>query len=136
MKKYLLALVAIFLFTTGCTKEDEDDHMDVDRETIEKYLEDNSIEATQHESGIYYVISKTGSGNHPNSNSYITIRYKGQLLDGTVFDETTADAVTFKLKNLIKGWQYGIPLIKTGGKITLYIPSKLGYGSQSTLFIK
>jgi FKBP-type peptidyl-prolyl cis-trans isomerase FkpA len=33
---------------------------------------------------------------------------------------------------LILGWQYGIPLVKAGGRIMLYLPPSLGYGSQST----
>jgi FKBP-type peptidyl-prolyl cis-trans isomerase len=28
------------------------------------------------------------------------------------------------------GWQYGLPLIKPGGKILLYLPPSLGYGSS------
>jgi len=31
------------------------------------------------------------------------------------------------LNGLIKGWQYGLPKIKSGGCIKLLIPSALGY---------
>ena len=36
-----------------------------------------------------------------------------------------------KLGELIPGWQKGIPLIKKGGEVKLYIPPSLGYGSQN-----
>ena len=29
------------------------------------------------------------------------------------------------------GWQYGIPLVKAGGRIMLYLPPSLGYGAQT-----
>jgi FKBP-type peptidyl-prolyl cis-trans isomerase FkpA len=35
------------------------------------------------------------------------------------------------LGQLIVGWQKGLPLISSGGKITLYIPPSLGYGSAA-----
>jgi FKBP-type peptidyl-prolyl cis-trans isomerase FkpA len=34
------------------------------------------------------------------------------------------------LGQLIIGWQKGLPLIKSGGSITLFIPPSLGYGNQ------
>jgi len=131
MHKYLLTLATLLLFLTGCEKE-EDDHMEVDKETIQQYLIDNDLEATEHSSGIFYNITKEGVGENPTSTSTITINYKGKLLDGTVFDESVDGPRTFALNTLIKGWQHGIPLIKSGGKITLYIPSALGYGSRNS----
>ncbi len=58
--------------------------------------------------------------------------YTGKLVNGTVFDQTPAGAnATLVLGQLIVGWQKGLPLIGTGGKITLYIPPSLGYGSSA-----
>jgi len=53
------------------------------------------------------------------------------LIDGTTFDQTGSSAVTFQLGQLISGWQLGLPLIKPGGKIKLYLPPTLGYGSRT-----
>ena len=50
------------------------------------------------------------------------------MIDGTVFDEGTE--VEFVVSNVIKGWTEGLGLIGEGGKIKLYIPSELGYGSR------
>jgi len=38
--------------------------------------------------------------------------------------------VSFNLGGLIEAWKKGIPLIKPGGKIKLYCPPTLAYGSQ------
>jgi FKBP-type peptidyl-prolyl cis-trans isomerase len=54
------------------------------------------------------------------------------LIDGTVFDESEEDdAVQFNLSNVVTGWRVGVPLIKKGGKIQLFIPSNLGYANRA-----
>jgi FKBP-type peptidyl-prolyl cis-trans isomerase FkpA len=63
--------------------------------------------------------------------STVTVAYKGYLTDGTVFDESDSNGITFSLRNVIQGWQEGIPLFKEGGSGMLLIPSALGYGSSS-----
>ena len=50
--------------------------------------------------------------------------------NGSVFDQNQA-GVTFTLSQLILGWQKGIPLIKKGGSIKLYLPPSLGYGCNA-----
>ena len=57
------------------------------------------------------------------------VRYKGYLLDGAVFDETTGNnTVVFFLSQVIRGWQVAVPLLQKGGKGMFIIPSGLGYG--------
>ncbi|HAD33478.1 MAG TPA: FKBP-type peptidylprolyl isomerase, partial [Chitinophagaceae bacterium] len=41
------------------------------------------------------------------------------------------NGVSFGLDGLIVGWQEGIPLIGAGGKIKLYLPPSLAYGSNA-----
>lgn len=97
------------------------------------YLEENSLEAQRHPSGLYFSIEETGSGGSPTISSTVQVRYRGYLLDGTVFDETSGSSTTsFQLANLIEGWQIGIPLMQRGGSAVFYIPSELGYGSSGT----
>jgi len=55
------------------------------------------------------------------------VNYGGKFTNGTQFD--AANNVPFQLSRLVIGWQEGIPLIGTGGSITLYLPPSLGYGS-------
>jgi FKBP-type peptidyl-prolyl cis-trans isomerase len=79
---------------------------------------------------MYYIIDAAGSGATANICSTVGVKYKGQLTNGTVFDQS-ATTVTFPLDNLIEAWKKGIPIIKTGGKIKLYCPPSLAYGSQA-----
>lgn len=92
-------------------------------------IENDSVAEFNEDYGFFYHIIEPGSTLHPDKYSVVNVTYKGMLLDGTVFDETEGDeSVRFYLSNLIYGWQYGIPLIGTEGKIILYLPSLYGYG--------
>jgi len=100
-------------------------------QAVQSYLTSNSIVATQHCSGLFYTIDNAGTGKAPGACSGITITYQGKLTNGTVFDQQTSP-VSFSLSGLISGWKNGVPQIKEGGRIHLYIPPSLGYGSQQT----
>lgn len=138
MKNILLGF--IILSICSCSKKDETCNQTDSNITapaseiadVQGYLFANSITATQHASGFFYTISQPGSGSAVvNLCSNITIKYVGKLTNGTVFDQTTgSETRTFELGNLIPGWEKGIPLISSGGKITLYIPPSLGYGNN------
>ena len=98
---------------------------------IIQYIEDNNLNATRSDSGLYYVIEEQGDGDQPSSNSNVTVSYKGYFLDGSVFDQSNESGITFNLQQVIKGWTEGIAYFNEGGEGILLIPSNLGYGSQS-----
>lgn len=131
MKKHFFILIIITLSFSFCRKKNTATQAELDEKIITDYIASNQLNATATGSGLYYVISTQGSGVQPNSNSNVTVNYKGSLKDGTVFDQSAANGVTFNLNNVIKGWQEGIPLFKKGGKGVLLIPSALGYGDKS-----
>ena len=58
----------------------------------------------------------------------VWVNYKGQLLDGTVFDEN--EDIMFVANQVIRGWTEGLGLLGEDGKATLYIPSDLAYGER------
>lgn len=91
----------------------------------------HNIMATEHCSGLYYAIDNPGTGAVPTACSYVAVKYKGTFSNGTVFDSTkTGEAISLPLSGVIRGWTNGIPQIKPGGKIRLYIPPSLGYGKD------
>jgi FKBP-type peptidyl-prolyl cis-trans isomerase FkpA len=100
-----------------------------EQKAVKQYLDSLGITASLHPRGFYYKIGDGGSGAVPGECSQITVSYIGQLTDGTIFDQQTSFVT--ELANLIDGWQQGMPLVKKGGEINLYIPPSLGYGSQS-----
>ncbi|RZG75967.1 FKBP-type peptidyl-prolyl cis-trans isomerase [Acinetobacter wuhouensis] len=83
-------------------------------------------------SGLQYKVTKEGTGKQPTASSMVTVHYKGQLLDGKVFDSSydRGQPVEFPLNQVIPGWTEGLQLMKEGGKATFYIPAKLAYGDQ------
>ena len=83
-------------------------------------------------SGLQYKITKEGTGKSPKATDTVVVHYAGKLLDGTEFDSSIkrGEPATFPLNRVIPGWTEGLQLLKEGGKATLYIPSKLGYGER------
>lgn len=128
---FIFTLLASFLFFSCKKSLSPEEQLKADIEKIEKYLADHSLTAQKTDSGLYYIITKDGTGGHPATSSTVKVRYKGYLLDGSVFDETGTNTANFALYNLIEGWREGIPLLKKGGKGTFFIPSGLGYGDEA-----
>lgn len=96
---------------------------------INRYLAENNITAEVHESGLRYVIHESGDlEQQPDSRSLVRVNYEGRLLSDEVFDD--GQVQDFDLTNVITGWRIGVPLIGEGGSVSLYIPSKLGFGPE------
>lgn len=102
-------------------------------QSLQNYLQANNITATQHYSGIFYVVNQQGNSDRPNGCSNVTVKYKGTLTNGSVFDETTGnETANFNMGGLIRGFTNGVMQIKSGGKVTIYIPPSLGYGNRQS----
>jgi FKBP-type peptidyl-prolyl cis-trans isomerase len=85
------------------------------------------------ESGLLYKVVQAGSGTrHPTWASVVQVRYRGALIDGTVFDENKAPAepIEFEAGGVIKGWQEALTMMAEGDKWQLVIPSGLAYGCK------
>lgn len=88
---------------------------------------------TQTDSGLFYSIEKEGEGDKPQKGNSVKVHYKGELLDGTVFDSSFKrnQPIEFSIGvgQVIPGWDEGIALLNKGAKATLIIPSDLAYGA-------
>jgi len=86
------------------------------------------------ESGLRYKILQKGTGTQAEKGKMISVHYKGQLTDGTVFDSSYQRKqpidFTVGVGQVIKGWDEGLQLLQVGDKARLVIPSQLAYGSQ------
>jgi FKBP-type peptidyl-prolyl cis-trans isomerase len=137
MKKLLFIAPLAMLFSCG---SDEPEVIEKDYEETEydiqvsEYLSDKSWDMDRQESGLYIYVENAGSDEKPQLTDYLTLKYTGYLLDGTVFDGTDGQAISFPfpMSNLIMGWQEGIPSFGKGGKGKLIIPPNLGYGDQDS----
>jgi peptidyl-prolyl cis-trans isomerase A (cyclophilin A) len=85
-------------------------------------------------SGLRYKVLQEGSGKKAEKGNMVSVHYKGQLLDGQVFDSSYSrkQPIDFQVGvgQVIPGWDEGILLLKVGDKARLVIPSNLAYGSQ------
>ncbi|MDB9791575.1 MAG: FKBP-type peptidyl-prolyl cis-trans isomerase [Bacteroidia bacterium] len=124
----LWCIASALFIVGGCNKEST---VDEDK-AIQDYLTANDLTAEKTAEGLYYIITKEGTGDRANITSTVTVHYRGYLLDGSVFDSSydRAEKSTFPLANVIEGWQLGIPKLKEGGSGKLLIPSKLAYGES------
>ncbi len=112
-----------------------------DSKVIEDYLTKNNIKATKAKWGTYFTIHSEGTGDKITSESIVTVNYTGKTLDsGKVFDsnidpqfqhvepfQVTMNQLT---RGVIPGWLDALMQLKKGDKVTIYIPSSLGYGSH------
>jgi FKBP-type peptidyl-prolyl cis-trans isomerase FklB len=87
-------------------------------------------------SGLQYKVIQDGTGHSPKVGDAVTVHYEGRLLNGQVFDSSykKGEPAVFPLQpnGLIPGWVEALPLMKTGAKWELFIPSSLAYGSRGT----
>ncbi len=85
-------------------------------------------------SGLRYQILQNGEGKQATKGANVSVHYKGQLLDGTVFDSSykRKQPIDFPVGvgQVIAGWDEGILLLKVGDKARFVIPSNLAYGES------
>lgn len=124
-----VALLFLFVSCNGDKKAEKIDFKAQNEEEISKYIADNKLVAQRSDSGLFYIIDDAGTGAQPSAASNVTVAYKGYFLDGSVFDESDAQGISFGLQQVIKGWTEGIPYFKEGGNGLLLVPAHLGYGS-------
>ena len=87
-------------------------------------------------SGIQYRVIEDGVGNHPTLESDVTIHYRGSLIgidnpdNYQEFDSSfvRGEPKTLKVKEVLKGWQEILPLMRPGAKWQVFIPPELAYG--------
>lgn len=121
-------------------KEQEAKQMLVDDKKLKTYFSAHHISPVKTKSGLYYSIKEEGSGEQALPGDTVALFYTGRLLDGTKFD-SNEDSAFFHVVpyqfvlgrgSVIKGWDEGVALLRTGAKATFYIPSPLGYGTQAS----
>jgi peptidyl-prolyl cis-trans isomerase A (cyclophilin A) len=99
-----------------------------------KLLDSVAAGYNETKSGLRYQILQKGDGKKANKGDHVSVHYKGQLLDGTVFDSSYKrnQPLDFPIGvgQVIAGWDEGIQLLHVGDKARLVIPSQLAYGES------
>jgi FKBP-type peptidyl-prolyl cis-trans isomerase FkpA len=124
----VFSLVFGVVIMSSCKTYSDNDKVSFD-EKIKKFVKKSSVSYEKSESGLYYFIENEGQGEAIKLTDEVSFTYTGRLLNGNVFDSKfSKKPVTFKVKDLIMGWQEAMMYIKKGGKAKLIIPPQLGYG--------
>ncbi|MCK0156965.1 FKBP-type peptidyl-prolyl cis-trans isomerase [Cellulophaga sp. F20128] len=126
--KYITLILA-FTLVLSCSNDKEVDYTVKNEEAIQKYLNENNLTSQKSVTGLHYIITEEGSGEHPTTTSNVTIAYKGYFTNGQVFDQSSAEGITHNLQQFISGWTEGITYFKEGGSGVLLVPASLGYGN-------
>ena len=137
-KSVLITPILALLALTGCNKTADAagkmPHYDLSPASNAKYLADFAAKpgVIKTQDGLEYLIVKAGTGKAPQSGAdMVTVRYKGALITGKVFDQTQpGKTATFPAGALIPGWIEALSLMKEGDHWQIVLPSQLGYGPQ------
>lgn len=105
-------------------------------------------ELTELDGGVYYKALSSAEGvndgsegaavsvmskSSPILSDVVTVHYEGRLVNGYVFDSTYGGyAETFRVREVIEGWQIALQKMQVGDKWEIYIPKDLAYGDKKS----
>ena len=97
------------------------------------FVERNNMDTVMTSSGLIYQIDEPGGEDKPTVDSEIVVYYRGYLVDGRVFDQSTdgfplGSTRTIRPSGLIEAWKEGIPKLGRGGRMWMVVKPSLGYG--------
>ncbi|HKZ10304.1 MAG TPA: FKBP-type peptidyl-prolyl cis-trans isomerase [Rhodanobacteraceae bacterium] len=87
------------------------------------------------QSGVQYKVLDGGKGDKsPSIDSEVTLQYRGEFLDGTVFDNTEdrGKPVVFPVNQMIPGWRDIITRMHVGDHWQVFIPPDQAYGIRGS----
>lgn len=101
-----------------------------DQNAIIDYIAEHNLEVLRSPSGLYYSIAEMGAGASYKRGDRVTADYRGYLLNGEVFDSSydKGRPMTFTVGTMISGFDEVCYYMRPGGKVTVLVPSRLGYG--------
>ncbi len=132
IKTLFFACTMLFAITAVAQTQNEKDEA-----ILKEYFKKNKIKATRTATGLYYVITKKGSGENAKKGQNVSMNYLGTFLDGKKFDGNIDEKYvsnraplnfTLGVGQVVAGWDEGIQLLNPGTRATLYLPSSVGYG--------
>ncbi len=104
-----------------------------EKAAMQKVLDEVASGYEETASGLRFNILQKGDGKKASKGDMVSVHYKGQLLDGTVFDSSykRKQPIDFQIGvgQVIAGWDEGIQLLQVGDKARLVIPANLAYGA-------
>jgi FKBP-type peptidyl-prolyl cis-trans isomerase FkpA len=102
---------------------------------LQDYMKKNNLTGMKKTpSGMYYQVTKPGTGPTAKAGQKVSVNYMGMLLTGKMFDSSEKVGKPFEFPlgqgQVIPGWDEGIALLNKGSRAILLIPSTLAYGQR------
>jgi len=101
---------------------------------LDAYIAKNKITVKPTNSGLYYIELKKGKGEKITPNSVVKVHYRGELIDGTVFDSSEGKEpieVIVGIGEVMPGWDEALQMMQKGTKAKIILPSSIAYGKQA-----
>lgn len=82
--------------------------------------------------GVLYRVLEAGSGDSPDTDSEVTVHYRGTLKDGSEFDSShqRGEPARLDLARVIPGWRAALPLMREGARWEIAVPAAQAYGDE------
>ncbi len=125
--KHLLVLCFAFLLM-GCQEDQWLDWKMQNELWLQHNASQDSVKTSP--SGLQYKVLYQGNVHDakPGATSTVVVDYKGQLINGKVFD--SASNASFVVSQVVAGFAEGLKKMNVHGDYILYIPWELGYGED------
>ena len=105
-----------------------------ERKTLDAWMKEKNIEAQKQTEGYYIVMQSAGKGAQVKKGDKVSVKFTGRFLNGIIFDSNAESGKPYNFtvgdNEVIKGWDLAVQRLRTGDKVTLIIPSALGYGKE------
>jgi len=130
MRFVCLPILALWFALPGALHAQREKLPPEDLEVVEKQWP----QAKKTSTGLRYVMLAEGEGETAKPGDFLSVLYRGAVLNGRIFDENfdREKPFTFRLGRgaVIEGWDQGMQLMKRGSKMLLIVPYELGYGTR------
>ena len=134
MRRLFSALLLLLpLAAAGCDSTTEPR---IEETRFAAHLGIDLSQMTQLAGGMYVRDLVVGDGPVVQTGQLVAVHYKGWLADGRGFDQRQPPEQPFRFtpgaRQVIAGWEVGVPGMRVGGVRQLVIPPSMGYGRSGS----
>lgn len=111
------------------------DFTQAEQNDLLQFAIDSLWNVRQTPSGIWYDVTRQGSGDTLAWGDRLEVHYVGYFLDGQQFDSSydRRRPLQFYVGNMIDGWNEVLQLVQAGSELRLLVPSRLAYGEEGLI---
>ncbi len=123
---FIISTLLLIIGLISCKKEEVID----ENAKMEDYIKSKDLLVDTIVDGIYIARQRIGTGELIKSGDYVTVAYKGELLNGKVFDQSSAFKFKFMTDRMIESWEKALVLLRENDNVVLISHSRYAYGDR------